>query len=331
MASNTKIRENKIKNIYKAHGAKLFNGHGLITNNIKRVPPNTVLMFLAPKSACMFINTGGHIQRMFFENENGLLNFLKSGRSRGHVEYVTNILSKTHFPPGTFKNKPTLNHSTYHNMNIYLQPENGYPGMGYIKKLPILTKSINATQQRVPTYPQTVGPVRPGVYRLSKLLETDPNLSKGGVFIISACRVHVNNHRKGLTPAREVRERGVLQRGSASARATLEPEPPPARGYRLPNMWVKNLNNKEKNELAKLYTKLRGPTQNQRIQVARNILNNKKRRQEHTTLRSVLSAAGIRANFGSTHPNILNELQRKFNKNAPGVTLRSGVKLLHKK
>jgi hypothetical protein len=330
MASNTKIRENKIKNIYNAHGAKLFNGHGLITGEKKKVPNNTILMFLAPKSYCMFINTGGNIQRMFFENEKGLLNFFKSGRSQGHVEYVTNILSKTHFPPGTFKNRPNLNQSEYYNMNIYLRPENGYPGMGYIKKLPILTKSINATQQRVPTYPQTVGPVRPGVYRLSQLLRNDPNLKKGGVFIISACRVHLNNHRAGRTPARESREWNVLKRGTPAARATLDPEAPPARGYRLPTR-VPELSNKNKSALENLYTKLRGPTQEQRIQVARNILNNKNRRQNHANLRSVLSAAGIRANFGSTNPNILEELQRKFNKNAPGLTLRSGVKLLHKK
>jgi hypothetical protein len=70
MSSNTKIRENKILNLYREKGAKLFNGHGVMLNKQMTVPKNTILMFLAPKGYCMFINIGGHIQRLFFENNN---------------------------------------------------------------------------------------------------------------------------------------------------------------------------------------------------------------------------------------------------------------------
>jgi hypothetical protein len=141
----------------------------------------------------------------------------------------------------------------------------------------------------------------------------DPNLSPGGVFIISACRVNFENAVQGLKPVNEEgRRKRLLRRGTRGARLAIQdPLPPPAKGYRTPTM-PPRITNEELGYRSGMYKRLKGPSVNNRIQTVRKILYTPEKRKQHRTLRSVLSAAGVRANFGSTHPDLLSKFQKKF-------------------
>jgi hypothetical protein len=312
------IRENKLINLYTSKGAKLFNGHGMIMRNVKEVPKNTALMFLSEPGYCMYISTGAGIQKMFFENENGLKNFMRSGRANGkHIEYVNTILSRTHFPRGTFPGKPHLNNPTYPNMWINLLPNKTFKGMGYVKKLPLTQVSVNAKKQPVPRYRNTVGPLVPGRYRLSDLLERN-NLKTGGVFVISACRVHENNVQRGVpTEVHEGQEYKRLKRHTISANTVLSmPIVPPKPGSRPTQQPTINLNNNTIKSLTNLFLKIRQQNNLEKaikINQAKNILYNNSQRRSYSNLRNVLARVNLPANFGRNYPQLLEHFQNVFN------------------
>jgi hypothetical protein len=326
------IRENVLEKLFTAKGAKLFNGHGMIMRNIKEVPPGTALMFLSEPGYCMYIHTGAGIQKMFFETEAGFRNFLKSGRANGkHIEYVNTILSRTHFPRGTFPGRPNLNNPTYPNMWINLLPNKSFKGMGYIKKLPLTTSSINAKKQPIPRYRNTVGPLVPGRYRLSKLLERN-NLKSGGVFVISACRVHENNVSRGVPgEVHEGQEYKRLKRGTVAANTVLGMSiVPPKSGSRPTRQPTILLNNNTIRSLTNLFLKIRQENSSEKankINRAKAILYNNSRRRSYPSLRNVLANVNLPANFGRNYPQLLQHFQNVFNSGiAPNSVrkLRSG-------
>lgn len=326
------IRENVLEKLFTAKGAKLFNGHGMIMRNIKEVPPGTALMFLSEPGYCMYIHTGAGIQKMFFETEAGFRNFLKSGRAHGkHIEYVNTILSRTHFPRGTFPGRPHLNNPTYPNMWINLLPNKTFRGMGYIKKLPLTTSSINAKKQPVPRYGNAVGPLVPGRYRLSELLERN-NLKSGGVFVISACRVHENNVSRGVPgEVHEGQEYKRLKRGTVAAATVLNmPIVPPKPGSRPTQQPTINLNTNTIRSLTNLFRQIREQNKSgkpKKINNAKAILYNNNERRKYQTLRNVLASVNLPANFARDYPLLLRHFQNVFNHGiAPNSVrkLRSG-------
>ena len=156
--------------------AIVVNGHGVLSNarSMRTVPPGVALMFLAEPGTCMNINTGLGVQNKFFTSKEKFLNFLKGGRGGGvQYKHVTNILSRTHLPG-----------NKYPNMKIQLEPNKTYPTMGFIKKIP--TRHSKA----VPTFKETVGPMKPKLYVLSKLLQ-----GRKGIVVVSACRENPNTTR----------------------------------------------------------------------------------------------------------------------------------------
>jgi len=159
--------------------AIVVNGHGVLSNarRLHRVPPGVALMFLAEPGTCMNINTGLGVQNKFFTSAQKFRNFLMGGRSGGvQYKHVTNILSRTHLPG-----------NLYPNMKIQLEPNATYPTMGFIKKIP--TRHSRA----VPTFEETVGPLKPKLYVLSKLLQ-----GRKGIVVVSACRENPNTNRSVL-------------------------------------------------------------------------------------------------------------------------------------
>jgi hypothetical protein len=156
--------------------AIVVNGHGVLSNarRFRIVPPDVALMFLAEPGTCMNINTGLGVQNKFFTSASRFRNFLTGGRSGGvQYKHVTNILSRTHLPG-----------DRYPNMNVQLEPNATYPTMGFIKKIPM------RHSRAVPTFKETVGPLKPKMYTLSKLLR-----GRKGIVVVSACRENPNVNR----------------------------------------------------------------------------------------------------------------------------------------
>lgn len=327
-----KKRENAILNVYTRKGAKVLNGHGLILNETKNVPKDTILMFLAEPGYCMNIAAGKEIQRKFFESNKNLKKFFKSGRETGnneHTHHVTNILSRTHFPKNFYKNIPGVNLNnkrigTYKNMYISLKPNVTHKGMGFIKKLPISTKSTIKNNQ-APRYNQTVGPLIPDMYKLSNLLE-DKNLKNGGVFIISACRADANNKvtRFNITGPGGIKK--PLKRGSMGASAALNTIYfPPKSGYR----GATTLENTE--HLNKMVIRKKLPSHRESIIKAQQLIHNNKTK--YKTFRNLLSAAQVPASaltYGNIEQSIrkiaklYNEPKNVYNKRSH-KKLRSGA------
>lgn len=190
-------RQQQLLNLYKNQKEKvtLVDGHGVMLNKVKKVPKKTALMFLAKEGACMNINTSIGIQNKFFTSKKNIENFLTSGRCNNkHYHHVTNILGRTLLPG-----------NKYVNMEILLQPNKHYKTMGFMKYLPTKKSS------EVPLFRNTVGPIIPKMYKLSKLLK-----KRKGIFIISACRNNPNNARavlnvtKNFTIPRPPQSRGTF-------------------------------------------------------------------------------------------------------------------------
>lgn len=162
-------QEELLKMWDKRKKAIVVNGHGVLSDarRFRSVPPGVALMFLTEPGACMNIETGLGVQNKFFTSASKFRNFLKGGRRAGvQYKHVTNILSRTHLPG-----------NKYPNMNIQLEPNVTYPTMGFIKKVP--TKHSRA----VPTFRNTVGPMKPNLHSLSSLIR-----GRKGIVVVSACR-----------------------------------------------------------------------------------------------------------------------------------------------
>lgn len=179
MNTNTK---GAISAAYFSKGAYLVNAHGMLAspNKIKqKVPPNTVIYFLANPGYCLDIPTTLGIQNEFFTNQQKLFNFLyRAGNSvknrrPSNITHVHNINTRLKVPG-----------QTYLDMYVDVVPDKQWPTMGYVKKLPTKPSHI------IPTFMNVV-PLPSGRYLLSNLLKN--RFSNGGVFIISACRAIPNN------------------------------------------------------------------------------------------------------------------------------------------
>jgi len=168
--------KHEISKAFFTQGAKLVNAHGLLapTNELKKiVPDNTVIYFLADTSFCININETLGIQNKYFTSLKKLYNFMYRNGAKNNIAHVSNASTRLKLPG-----------QEYLNMNVYITPEKEYPTMGYIKTLP--TKKSD----QFLTFNNIV-PIAAGKYRLSELLKN--RFSKGGVFIISACRAIPNN------------------------------------------------------------------------------------------------------------------------------------------
>ena len=307
---NSDPRENIILKTYKKHGAKLMNGHGEILMQNKMVPEGTVIMFLAEPGYCMNIPTGQEIQRKFFESNNDLKRFFKSGRPE-QIHHVTNILSRTHFA-GT----------PYRNMMISLKPNKSFKGMGFIKKLPISEKST-LRSNRPPTFANTVGPIVPGQYRLSNMLKQEGP----GVYIVSACRANINypgnnqvyNLAKTAYPG-FARKRA--KRGTKAAYASMTvPLLTPKKGYRPLETTVPNTKHLNKNIIKS--RKPRPPIPVGLGKVEKAIYGGGGRR--FSTFRKVLEKSGLPANTIVSHKKLLSRYAKNFGSRRVRTTkLRSG-------
>jgi hypothetical protein len=305
-------RENIILKTFKKYGAKLMNGHGEILLQNKPVPEGTVIMFLAEPGYCMNIPTGQEIQRKFFESENNLKRFFKSGRPE-QIHHVTNILSRTHFP-GT----------TYRNMSISLKPNKSYKGMGYIKKLPIAEKST-LFRNLPPTFADTVGPIVPGKYRLSNLLKQEGP----GVYVVSACRANINypgnnqvyNISKSIYPGFP---RKKAMRGTRAAHASMTvPYLAPKKGYRPLETTVPSTKHLNRN-VRRLRAKTpRPPLSVGFRKVEKAVYGGGARTRRTHTFRKVLESSGLPANTVRSHKKYLERLKKHFNSG-------SGVKAVSK-
>ena len=173
-------RQNKLLELWnKRKKAIIVNGHGVLSdpNHLKTVPPGVAVMFLAEPGTCMNIGTGLGVHNKFFTSREKFRNFLQGGRAGGvQYKHVTNIHSRTHLPG-----------NKYPDMQIQLEPNKEFPTMGYIKKVP------SRSSAAVPLFSETVGPLKPKLYTLSKLLAT-----RKGIVVVSACRDNPNasNERK---------------------------------------------------------------------------------------------------------------------------------------
>jgi len=151
---------------------RLVDGHGILKGGKKRVPRGTVVMFLSKVGYCMAINAGRSIHKKYFESNAGLIKFFKSGNTNRRNHHVTDIMSRTYLP-GT----------VYQDLSVKLVPEEGEPTMGFLKKLPVVRRNLP------PLLGNTVGPVFPDSYQLSKILRA----GGPGIYIVSACRVAPTN------------------------------------------------------------------------------------------------------------------------------------------
>jgi len=197
---NTQTK-NAISQALFTKGAYLVNAHGTLASPDKirkRVPPNTVIYFMADPGYCLSIPATLGVQNEFFTSKQKLYNFLyRAGNAVNkkrnvNITHVYNIHGRIRTPG-----------QEYLNMYVNITPNIEYPTMGYIKPLP--TNSSN----KIPIYNKVV-PMVPGKYLLSNLLKT--RFPDGGVFIISSCRAIPGNsverfrirHFKGA-PARGTR------------------------------------------------------------------------------------------------------------------------------
>jgi hypothetical protein len=178
-----KVTKGAISEAYFTKGAYLVNAHGMLAspNKIKqKVPPNTVIYFLAEPGYCLNIPTTLGIQNEFFTSRQKLFNFLyRAGNPVGKprstkITHVHNINTRIKKPG-----------EKYLDMYLNVVPNKKWPTMGYIKKLPTKPSHI------VPTYRNIIKLNNPGRYLLSNLLKT--KFKNGGVIIISACRAIPNN------------------------------------------------------------------------------------------------------------------------------------------
>ena len=172
--------------VYKEHGAKLVDAHGVLTGTKEIVPPNTVVMFLARPGYCLLIASSRLIARNFFETKTGLESFLLGNKK--NYKHVSDISRRTH-RSGT----------QYLDMWLEMSDKNA-KGIGYVKKLPLTRQQYVAEfryqTETPPTFAETSGPITRGHIKLSDLLrKTGP-----GVYIVSACRVSKFEAQKKILP-----------------------------------------------------------------------------------------------------------------------------------
>ncbi len=314
-------REDKILNTYRTKGAFLVDDHGVLTNNgplpKPKVPKDTVIIFLPQTGYCMAIQDGQVIQRLFFESKSDLEKFFKSGRvspSDKHYHHVTNLLSKTYFEGDEFDN-----------MTVQLEPDKHYKNMGFIKKLPSLRKSTIHTPTITPTFAETAGPIHSGTYRLSTLIKS--YFPKGGVFVVSACRAGHNIPALLNMPG----HRKMIPRGTNTSRiVTQSAIKPPKKGYsgatHLPNFpKANNL------KIKKMYGGLKRHTIESRIKRIEHHLyeDRSKIGREYRTMRNLLGAVGMRANFSRSHPTLLRKWENNFYK-APNNMMKLRTRKISK-
>jgi len=175
--------KNAISQALFTKGAYLVSAHGTLAspNKIhKKVPPNTVIYFMADPGYCLSIPAMLGVQNEFFTSKQKLYNFLyRAGNAVNkprtmNITHVYNIHGRIRTPG-----------QEYLDMYVNLIPNTKHQGMGYVKPLP--TNSYN----KIPTFNKVV-PLLPGEYLLSNLLKT--RFSGGGVFIISSCRAIPGNN-----------------------------------------------------------------------------------------------------------------------------------------
>jgi hypothetical protein len=298
-------REKYLLNLFGKKGGYVVDGHGVLTGKKEKVPADTAIIFLPETGYCMAIQNGQIIQRMFFESREGVQKFLKSGREKEsdpHIHLVTNLLSKT-FLPG----------DNYNNMTINVIPNKQYGNMGYIRKLPFLRRATIHRKTVPPTYAETAGPIHAGRQTLSVLLKSYPEFKKGGVFVISACRVGPNNN---TLPMNMAGMKKPIRRGTVSHRiATSTKYFPPKKGYRgtttMPT-FTKN-NNKP---LLKERKKLKRHNPDERRRLVNEVLTSKRYKlgTNYKTPRQLLSAFGVTAETARTHPRWLTRVENLFYK-----------------
>ena len=173
----------QVVSVYRSHGARLVEAHGYTTEKTKKVPEDTVIMFLTKPGLCMLQAAGRSVSRTFFENRKGLEDFFNSGgpKHRG-FKHVSDILERTHLPGGTYQ-------------DVMLEMRDPTSkGVGYVKKLPLTRREFVVPGyyeiESAPTFAETAGPV---VYGKHILLSSLVRKTGPGVYIVSACRVAKSN------------------------------------------------------------------------------------------------------------------------------------------
>ena len=190
--------------------------------------------------------------------------------------------------------------------------------MGYIRKLPFLRRSTIHTKTIPPSYSETAGPVHQGRQTLSILLKTYPEFKKGGVFVISACRVGPDNK---TDPLNKAGLRKPIGRGTLSHNiVTKSPYFAPKKGYRGTTIMPRfpKVNNKE---LLKERKKLKRLDPRERMNLVNNVLLRKRNLigTRYKTPRNLVSAFGVSASAARTNPMWLRRMENLFYRPASNV------------
>jgi hypothetical protein len=295
----TDPRETKVLSIFEKHGAVVVDGHGQLVDSYATVPKGTAIMFLAETGKCMNITTGLGIQNKFFTSVNGLINFMKSGRGPNGTtiyHHVSDILSKTFFEG-----------DRYIDMDIHLKPDRRYASMGFMKVLP------TGPSHEVPLFKNLIGPIKPGVYRLSDLLKT----KKGGVFIVSACRVIPNAGNRSyfnLAPFQNDKQSHIARKStnSLTQKVIQENYRKPKRGHVAGKTLKADpiINKRKPSQTSRTYKTVVVPLSKMR----------------GTTLSRALVNLKVGANFIEMNPKLskLFNTKLRFKKSGVGTKLRSG-------